>query len=69
MDAAMRRKSVDNAFEVRKPRLVDGESILLIDDVLTTGATVSACAKALKSAGAHAVYVLSLARPKVHRRD
>jgi predicted amidophosphoribosyltransferase len=37
----------------------------LIDDVLTTGATVSACASVLKAAGAEDVYVLTVARPRV----
>ncbi|HVG31504.1 MAG TPA: double zinc ribbon domain-containing protein [Pyrinomonadaceae bacterium] len=63
MDAQARRESVAEAFEVARPRLIENESILLIDDVLTTGATVSACAAALKAAGARAVFVLTLARP------
>jgi ComF family protein len=63
MDAQARRESVADAFEVARPRLVENESILLIDDVLTTGATVSACAAALKAAGARSVFVLTLARP------
>jgi predicted amidophosphoribosyltransferase len=40
------------AFKVTHPRLVAGEDILLVDDVFTTGATVSACAEALLEAGA-----------------
>lgn len=62
MDAEARRESVESAFEVQRPRLVNGERILLVDDVFTTGATVSACASALKKAGAQDVFVLTLAR-------
>ncbi|HEX8143664.1 MAG TPA: ComF family protein [Pyrinomonadaceae bacterium] len=64
MDAEARRASVEEAFHVERPRLVDGERILLVDDVFTTGATVASCARALKSAGAQAVFVLTLARPE-----
>ncbi len=63
MDAQARRESVSKAFQVERPRLIEGERILLIDDVLTTGATVSACATALKAAGAQVVFVLTVARP------
>lgn len=63
MDARARRESVEAAFAVTRPRLVEGESILLVDDVFTTGATISACAKALKDAGARDVFVLTIARP------
>lgn len=63
MDASARRESVEGAFEAQRPRLIEGERILLVDDVLTTGATVSACASALKAAGAQAVYALTVARP------
>jgi ComF family protein len=64
MDAKARRKSVADAFAVRHPKLVAGRRVLLIDDVFTSGATVSACAAALKAAGAQAVFVLTLARAK-----
>ncbi len=64
MDAAARRDSVAKAFEVRYPRLVSGEHILLVDDVFTTGATVSACGNVLRAAGAAEVLVLTLARPQ-----
>ncbi|OLE51792.1 MAG: hypothetical protein AUG51_21265 [Acidobacteria bacterium 13_1_20CM_3_53_8] len=63
MDAQSRRESVMNAFRVERPRLIANKRILLIDDVLTTGATVSACADALLSAGAQDVFVLTVARP------
>lgn len=62
MDARARRETVEQAFRVERPRLVEGERILLVDDVFTTGATVSACAQALKDAGASEVFVLTVAR-------
>ncbi len=62
MDARARRETVAAAFQVVRPRLVAGERVLLVDDVFTTGATVSACAHALKAAGAVEVCVLTVAR-------
>lgn len=62
MDANARRASVANAFAVSYPRLVREEKVLLVDDVFTTGATVSACAEALLAADAAAVFVLTIAR-------
>jgi ComF family protein len=62
MDARARRETVESAFRVERPRLVEGERILIIDDVFTTGATVSACARVLKDAGAKDVFVLTVAR-------
>jgi ComF family protein len=62
MDARARRESVEEAFEVVRPRLVEGENVLLVDDVFTTGATASACARALRAAGAGDVFVLTVAR-------
>jgi len=47
---------------VLHPRLVAGETVLLVDDVFTTGATVSACAEALRTAGARDVFVLTISR-------
>ena len=63
MDAKGRRETVEKAFEVRYPRLIAGEHILLVDDVFTTGATVSSCAAALIAEGAKEVFVLTIARP------
>jgi len=62
LDRKGRRDTVAGAFAVTHPRLVEGENILLIDDVFTTGATVSACAEALANAGAGNVFVLTVAR-------
>ena len=60
--AKARRRNVLGAFEVPKPATVAGKRVLLLDDVLTTGATAEACARALKRAGAARVDVLVLAR-------
>lgn len=62
LTSAQRRKNVSGAFEVKRGKRLDGKRILLIDDVLTTGATASACARALKRAGAARVTFLALAR-------
>jgi ComF family protein len=56
-----RKKNVKGAFDVKSPERVRGRRVLLVDDVFTTGATVSECARVLKKAGAE-VYVLTLAR-------
>jgi ComF family protein len=64
LDAKGRRDSVAKAFTVRHPRLVNSEDILLVDDVLTTGATVEACEDALIDAGARSVVVFALAQAR-----
>jgi competence protein ComFC len=62
MDSRARRDSVAKAFALRHPQSVSGRRVLLVDDVFTTGATVSVCAAVLKEAGAAEVFVLTLAR-------
>ncbi|MCF7839087.1 MAG: ComF family protein, partial [Candidatus Marinimicrobia bacterium] len=62
LTAAARRHNVEAAFAVREARWVQGRRVLLVDDVMTTGATVDACARALKQAGAARVFVLTAAR-------
>ncbi len=59
-----RRLNLAGAFRVSSPRLVSGRRVLLVDDVMTTGATIDACARALKSAGASWVAGLTAARAK-----
>ena len=57
-----RKKNVRKAFEVVKPEAVKRRTILLVDDVATTGSTLNECTKALKRAGADGVLCLVLAR-------
>jgi ComF family protein len=62
MDRKARDMSVKKAFSVSRKRLVDGEKIVLVDDVFTTGSTASACADVLKRSGALDVSVFTFAR-------
>lgn len=59
---AKRRENVKGAFRVRDVKSVKGMRVLLVDDVMTTGATGSACASVLKHAGAISVTLVTLAR-------
>ena len=52
-----------DAFQVKDSGRIQDRTILIVDDVLTTGATVSACAEALKAGGAEEVYVATVASP------
>jgi competence protein ComFC len=62
LSLAMRRQLFENTpFAVAESGKIEGKQLLLIDDVFTTGATVSACARVLKDAGANIVDVAALA--------
>ena len=62
LSGAERRLNVKGAFSVKKPDLVAGKRILLLDDVMTTGSTMDECAKELKKAGAAMVIAATIAR-------
>jgi ComF family protein len=60
-----RKVNISGAFRA-EPALATGKAILVVDDVVTTGATLSVCAEALVKAGAQIVYALTLARALPH---
>jgi predicted amidophosphoribosyltransferase len=66
LPAAERQRNVKNAFEVvdraQRSGVVAGKILVLVDDVTTTGATLEACARALRKAGAADVRALTAAR-------
>jgi predicted amidophosphoribosyltransferase len=59
-----RLENVRNAFKLNKKfvNLIKNKNILLIDDVVTTGATINECTKVLKSSGASKIFCLTLAK-------
>ena len=62
LGATARARNVRGAFALRRGCSVKGKRIVLVDDVLTTGATVQECARVLRRAGAGFIGLLTLAR-------
>ena len=56
-----REKNISGAFKIRRERSIKNKSILLVDDVITTGATIRECGKVLLEAGAKKIYACSAA--------
>ena len=67
-DISKRKANVLGAFEVKDPTVVAGKRILLLDDIITTGATVSECARVLQTAGAKEVYCAAVAALNKEKR-
>jgi len=61
MNLNEREENISGAFKVKKKNVVIGKNILLLDDVITTGATISECGKILLEAGANKIYAASIA--------
>lgn len=61
-----RQENVKDAFQVTSPAELCEKQVILVDDVMTTGATVNECAKTLKKAGVKSVLVLTVSRPDPH---
>lgn len=66
--ATARKRNVKDAFTVTRPAVIEGRRILLIDDILTTGSTVTEAARTLKKAGAKSIatFTLATADPRAH---
>ena len=62
LPAAERQRNLRDAIRCKTPEQVRGRRVLLVDDVMTTGSTLSACAEALDQAGAERVFALVFAR-------
>ncbi|MEP6704151.1 MAG: double zinc ribbon domain-containing protein [Acidobacteriota bacterium] len=62
MDKKARAMTVRNAFDVVRPKFLENKSVLLVDDIFTSGETASNCATVLKKNGASTVNVLTIAR-------
>ena len=63
-DAALRQANASGAFSVRPGAEVSGKTLLLIDDIVTTGATLSECCRMLRQAGAERIYCAAFASPR-----
>ena len=62
LTGTQRKQNIKNAFAVKKSDNVRNKHVLLVDDVVTTGSTISECTKILKNAGARKVFILTFAK-------
>lgn len=71
LSAIKRRKNLKDAFKICNPQLVKGKTILLVDDVYTTGSTMRECSRMLKINGAKSIICLTAAKtkPKTHTQS
>lgn len=67
-DSDKRLKNVENAFKPFNPHNIAYKRILIIDDVITTGATISMCAKTLRECGASAVFAVGMTKTPIKRQ-
>ncbi len=68
LNIAERKINADNTYSLKKDISVKGEKFVIVDDVITTGSTINACASLLMSAGATEVFPVSVSRTKKKRR-
>jgi len=61
-----RQQEIANAFTLTQPQAISGKRVLLFDDILTTGTTVTEIGSLLTKSGAKAVYILGLAKTSKH---
>lgn len=61
MTLVERQENISDAFKIRNKKIINGKVILLIDDVITTGATISECGKILLDSGAKKIFAASIA--------
>jgi ComF family protein len=64
LDRQERHENVQNAFEIRQPEKILGKTVIIVDDVVTTGATINECARVLKEIGVKTAIGLALATPR-----
>jgi ComF family protein len=65
LNVSQRRENVQNAYQA-DPSMVNGKTVLLVDDVATTGSTISSSTEALHAAGVRDVYAITVARALAH---
>ena len=66
LSAEQRLSNLQGAFGVHNSQRIEGKRVLLVDDVITTGATLHACAQALLQNGVESVFAVSIAASELH---